>query len=189
MSKRKQRSTQIRKRIEKKQREQEKAKKRAAKASGADGANQILLGVQLPRERVEACHAALADLEARLTRESVRGWTASDLQGEHGLSWFKTVLAETMEGSAEGPRVQLQFFEGAKSPLLERLGALEIAASGLRVQWDEAGFDELVRAVSQAEELADDEDEDEDEAESSGDDTAASGDETPASDEPAAETP
>jgi hypothetical protein len=186
MSKRRQRSTQIRKRIEKKQREESKAKRRAAKNAGAGGSGEeLLLSFRLPRERIAACHSALQDLEARLSRESLRGWSTSDLQGEHGLSWFTSVLAEALEGSPQDP-LTVEFLEPAKHPLLERLGALELAASGLKVSWDEAGFDELVRAVSQASEVAEEEPEEEepaaeassDETEASGDETETSGDET-----------
>ncbi|MCW8139764.1 MAG: hypothetical protein KIT58_12775 [Planctomycetota bacterium] len=184
MSKRKQRSTAIRKRIEKKQREEQRAKRKAQKASGAGGGDTLVF-FKLPRARVVACHAALVDLEARLAQGSLRGWSPSDLQGEHGLAWFGRVLGEALEGSEADP-LTVEFLEQAKHPLLERMGALELAASGLRVPWDEAGFDDLLRALSQAEEVSEEEEEEEEEepAEASGDETT-SADETTSGDETA----
>lgn len=158
MSKRKQRSTQIRKRIEKKQREEQKKAKRRERSSGADASGEeLLLTFQLPRDRLAACQAALADLEARLSRESLRGWGAADLKGEHGLSYLTSLLAEALQGGGDPVVVELP--ETAKHPLLERLGALELAATGLKVSWDEAGFDQLLRALSQATEVGEDEEE------------------------------
>lgn len=152
MSKRKQRSTAIRKRIEKKQREQQKADRKAQKAAAGSGDDEDrLVAFTLPRERVEACRAQLVALEERLAQGSLRGWTTSDLEGEHGLAWLARVLGEALEAS-DGDPVSVELFDGARQALLERMGALELAASGLKLEWDEAGFDELLRALNQAEE-------------------------------------
>lgn len=150
MSKRKQRSTAIRKRIEKKQREQQKANKKAQKAAAGSDAD-ALVAFTLPRGRLQACHAELTALEDRLAQGSLRGWTPNDLQGEHGLAWFGRVIGESLDAGDQDP-VTVELFEAAKQPLLDRMGSLEIAASGLKLQWDEAGFNDLLRALSQAEE-------------------------------------
>lgn len=185
MSKRKQRSTAIRKRIEKKQREEERAKKRATKAAGKGG--DALLAFSLPRDRVEACRAALVDLEQRLAQGSMRGWTTADLQGEHGLAWLGRVLAEAL-GASDDP-VRVEVLEQSKHPLLDRLSTLELAASGLKLAWDEAGFDQLVRALNQATEVGEDEPEEEEGAEAPAGEAAASGDETASGDEVAEDAP
>lgn len=191
MSKRKQRSTAIRKRIEKKQREQQKANKKAQKAAGGGGAD-ALVAFTLPRARLQACHAQLTALEERLAQGSMRGWTTSDLEGEHGLAWFGRVIGEALDTS-EGDPVTVELFEAAKQPLLDRMGALELAASGLKLEWDEAGFNDLLRALSQAEEL---EEPDEDavpevdpDASSESTDETSSGDETSSSDETSSDEP
>lgn len=191
MSKRKQRSTAIRKRIEKKQREQQKANRKAQKASAGAGDEDRLIVFTLPRERLQACHTQLSGLEDRLAQGSLRGWTTNDLQGEHGLAWFGRVLGEALDSSDADP-VSVELFEAARQPLLERMGSLELAASGLKVEWDEAGFNELLRALSQAEEPVEpDEDavpevdpdaEADADADASGDETTSSGDE-PADDD------
>ncbi|MCO5171327.1 MAG: hypothetical protein M9894_33920 [Planctomycetes bacterium] len=185
MSKRKQRSTAIRKRIEKKQREEQRAKRKAQKAAGAGSGEDNLLFFRLPRERVAACHAALADLEARLAQGNLRGWSPSDLQGDYGLAWFGRVLGESLESSEADP-LRVEFFEQARHPLLERMAALELAASGLKLPWDEAGFDDLLRALNQAEEVVEEEEEEEEEVpETSEDEAAASGEEAASGDETA----
>lgn len=188
MSKRKQRSTAIRKRIEKKQREEQRAKKKATKAAAGQGGDDTLLVFTLGRDQVAACHAALTDLEKRLAQGSMRGWTPADLQGERGLSWFSRQLGDALAQSGDADPVQVEVFEQSKSPLLDKLSALELAASGLKVAWDESGFDQLVRALNQATEVEEDEDEDEEAPadEKSSDDTddaAASGDATPAAED------
>jgi hypothetical protein len=188
MSKRKQRSTAIRKRIEKKQREEQRAKKKATKAAAGQGGDDVLVEFTLGREQVVACHAALTDLEKRLGQGSMRGWTPADLQGPHGLAAFARALGEAMQGDDDP--VQVEVLEQAKGPLLDKLSALELAASGLKVAWDEAGFDQLVRALNQATEV-EEEDEEEEEAaadEKSSDETddaaASSSDAAPAEDTP-----
>lgn len=174
MSKRRQRSTAIRKRIEKRAREEQKAKKKAEKAAG--GRSDALLLARVPRAKAEACAAALADLEARLAKEPLRGWTRADLEGDFGLQWLGALLAEALAAS-DGDPLPVEFLEEGRSPVLERLGVLELAAPGLRVNWDEAGFQEVMRGISTAQDV-------EVEAEEEEGEEAASGDET-STDEPA----
>lgn len=188
MSKRKQRSTAIRKRIEKKQREQQKANKKALKAAGG-GDSDALVAFTLPRERVEACRSELAALVERLAQGSLRGWTTSDLEGDHGLAWFGRAMGESLADSDADP-VTVVIPEQAKQPLLDRMGSLELAASGLKLEWDEAGFNDLLRALSQAEEPeeSDDDDASESSSDETSDDDASSSDETSSSDDTDATT-
>ncbi len=163
MSKRKQRSTAIRKRIEKKARETAKAARKAAKAAGG-GDDGVLVVMSLGRAQAAACRDAITALEERLAGESLRGWTPADLDGDFGLLWLRDLLTEALDGAAEGSsedagdddgELVIELLEQGKMPLLDRLGALEMAASGLRLEWEEAGFDPLVRALRDAEELGD----------------------------------
>lgn len=174
MSKRKQRSTAIRKRIEKRAREEQKAKKKAEKAAG--GRSDALLLARVPRAMAEACAAALADLEARLAKEPLRGWTRADLEGDFGLQWLGALLSEAL-GASDGDPLPVEFLDEGRGPVLERLGVLELAAPGLRVNWDEAGFQEVMRGITTAQdvEVEAEEEEEGDEAGST-DETAPAGD-------------
>lgn len=175
MSKRRQRSTAIRKRIEKRAREENRAKKKAEKAAG--GRSDSLLAARLPRATVEACAAALADLEARLAKEPVRGWTRADLEGDFGLQWLGALLGEALAAS-DGDPLNVEFLEEGRGPVLERLGVLELAAPGLRVSWDEAGFQEVMRGISTAQDVEVEAEEGEEGGEeaASSDETAEAGD-------------
>ncbi|MGE0708912.1 MAG: hypothetical protein AB7N76_22715 [Planctomycetota bacterium] len=146
--KRRQRSTTIRKRIEKQQREKDRQAKRSAKHSGQD--DEVLLTMTVARGVAEACAAALADLDERLNEGPIRGWTADDLAGDHGVSWFGAALDEAAQ-SVDAGDCTLEVERSAKQPLLDKLNALEMAAPGLGLDW-EVGFQELSRALSHAEE-------------------------------------
>lgn len=185
MSKRRQRSTAIRKRIEKRAREESKAKRKAERAGGGKEGGTLVV-TSLERAKTEACCVALEDLTARLQRESIRGWSKADVEGDQNLGWLGSLLREALDADADADPVTIEFFDENKPKLLDRLGALELAASGLRVAWDEAGFNELIRALHSAEEAPEEEPEAEEPAasgeegdETSGDET---GDEAPADD-------
>jgi hypothetical protein len=186
MNKRKQRSTQIRKRIEKKQREENKARRKEARAGGG---GDDMVAFSLPRERAASCAKALADLGLRLSRQSLRGWTTADLEGENGLAWLmKQLAAAATSGGGDDVRVEIP--EAAKHAILDRMSSFELASSGLQVAWEEAGFDELVRAIHSANaEDEDDVDEPEPAAASGDATTTASGDETPAAEDGAPAEP
>lgn len=186
MSKRRQRSTAIRKRIEKRAREESKAKRKAERAGGGkDGGT--LVRTSLDRAQTDACCVALEDLTARLQRETIRGWSRADVEGEHNLGWLGQLLREALDADPEADPVTIELFDEAKPRLLDRLGALELAAPGLRVAWDEAGFNDLIRALNSAEEAGDEEPEQAEEAAASGDETSGdeTGDDAPADDAPA----
>jgi len=154
--KRRQRSTAIRKRIEKKQREDDRARRKAAKAGGAD-ADAVLLAT-VPRADAQACAAAIQELGARLGSAPIRGWTEDDLSGDSGLAWLGDALHEAVETQDEDPLILEVNFAGQRG-LLDRLTALETAAPGLDLEW-EAGFPAVIRAISRAEEPpSEDEDE------------------------------
>lgn len=182
MSKRRQRSTAIRKRIEKRAREESKAKRKAERAGGGKEGGTLVV-TTLERAKTDACCVALEDLTARLQRESIRGWSKADVEGDQNLGWLGALLREALDADPEADPVSIEFFDENKAKLLDRLGALELAASGLRVAWDEAGFNDLVRALHSAEEAPEEEPEPSASAdegdETSGDET---GDEAPADD-------
>jgi len=176
--KRRQRSTAIRKRIEKKQREEVKqAKKRAKRGGGAD--EDVLLRMEVARQSATACAAAITDLEERLAASPIRGWTANDLGGEHGLAWLGSVIAEAAEAQPDEDPLRVGVWGEAKQPLLDRLSALEMAAPGLDLDW-EAGFAKVAFALGRAEEPDEDEEDepassdetDEDDDASDGEDAA-----------------
>jgi hypothetical protein len=146
---RRQRSTAIRKRIEKKRREDKKAAIRAGRRAGKD--DETVLTVRLDRNVAVQTAAEIRALEKRLAEGPIRGWTPSDLGDEKtGLGW----LAGIMEaGSAESSANELELgvLRRAQSGLLDKLNALEMACSGLSLDWD-VGFLALSRAISHAEE-------------------------------------
>jgi hypothetical protein len=166
--KRRQRSTKIRKRAEKKQREQAKAQKRQAKLARGDGAVG-LLSMDVSADAATTCVTALSELEGRLTSAPIRGWSIEDLQNGYGLSWLTKVLSEAIEGDSDANSLHIEYPEDAKGPVWDQLEALDRAAPGLSVTWDES-FDELARAIGESvevpeEEPEEDEDEDGDEDE------------------------
>lgn len=147
-AKRRQRSTQIRKRIEKKQREEDKVRKREAKGQAKD--DEVVLRMLVARDAAEAALGQLRDLESRLAGGPIRGWTPEDLGGEHGLSTLADLVGAALDRQTD-ERLVVELTVAARGPLLERLAALEIAASGLKVEW-EAGLPEITQALSQAKE-------------------------------------
>lgn len=158
--KRRQRSTAIRKRIEKKQREAEKQARREAKRSGRD--REIMLTMTVDAQVATACATALQDLDSRLASGPIRGWSQNDFSGDNGLTWFAGALQEAGEGKQGA--TELEVDRAAQQELLNQLNALEMAASGLDLDW-EVGFLQLARSLSHAEEPPppeEDEDEDED---------------------------
>lgn len=157
--KRRQRSTTIRKRIEKKQREEEKARKKQAKAAGGQGTD-IELRVVVGRGAAEACAAAILDLSQRLAAGPIRGWTPSDLGGEHGLVWLAERIQESLAAQGGDP-LEVDILEGTKTELLDKQGGLEMAAPGLGLNWEQ-GFDDLFQALARAEELPEPEPEEDD---------------------------
>lgn len=169
-AKRRQRSTQIRKRIEKKQREEDKARKREAKSQERD--QDLVLRMTVAREPAEAVLGQIRDLEGRLAEGPIRGWTPDDLGGEHGLTMMADMIGAALDRQSD-ERLVVELTVGARAPLLERLSALEMAAPGLKVDW-EAGFDAVVQALGHATEELPQEDEPEEGAESDAD---AEGDE------------
>ena len=178
--KRRQRSTAIRKRIEKKQREDKKAAIRAGKRSGKE--DETSLTMRVDREVAAACAAEIRALAVRLAaaeQGQIRGWTTLDLGPEgRGLSWLGEALAAAIEG-AEGSMVELQVMRVAQGTLLDKLNAIELAASGLDLDW-EVGFLALSRAISHAEEPpeVEEDEEDDDDDDDDDDDSDESGDET-----------
>jgi hypothetical protein len=174
--KRRQRSTTIRKRIEKKQREVEKARRKEMKAAGGRLAD-VEVRIIVDRGSAEACAAALEDLGQRLAAEPIRGWTPADLGGDFGLAWLAERIREAMAEHEEGP-LHVDILEGAKSPVLDKLSGLEIAAPGLKIDW-ESGFVELFQAVGRAEEIPPPEPEPEEGEEGDESDEGASGEGEP----------
>lgn len=155
--KRRQRSTTIRKRIEKKQREEARARKREAKRSGKDNEIQVLMVVD--RSAAVTSADILKDLNGRLAQAPIRGWTPHDLAGDQGLAWLADTMQEAGQDGSDPLRIELS--EKSKRELGDKLTQLEMAAPGLGIEWDE-GFPQLMRAISQAEEIIEEEDEDED---------------------------
>lgn len=151
--KRRQRSTTIRKRIEKKQREDQKQRRKAAKQGGAGD----VVIAQVSRGAAAACARALGELGGRLAQGPIRGWTPDDLAGEAGLGWLGDALHEAVEMQQDDP-LSLELDASAQRNLLDRLGALEMAAPGLDLEWD-PHFPELARAISKAEEPPSEEEE------------------------------
>lgn len=145
-AKRRQRSTQIRKRIEKKQREEDKARKRQAKSQERD--QDLVLRMIVARGPAEQVLGQIRDLEGRLAEGPIRGWTPDDLGGEHGLSMMADMIGAALDRQQD-ERLVVELTLGARGPLLERLSALEMAAPGLKVDW-EAGFDPVVQALGHA---------------------------------------
>ena len=161
--KRRQRSTSIRKRIEKKQREDDKQRRKLAKRAGID--QDILLKMTVDRPLALACAAEISALGVRLAAGPIRGWTPSDLEGEDGnggLSWFGTLLQEAAD-SDESAELECQVPLNAQQPVLDRLSALEMAAPGLDVDW-EVGFARVARSLSHAEEPPPPEEDEEEDA-------------------------
>lgn len=145
--KRRQRSTAIRKRIEKKQREAEKQARREAKRSGRD--SEIMLTMTVDAKIATDCATALQDLDTRLASGPIRGWSQNDFSGDNGLTWFAGALKEAGEGKSGA--TELEVDRAAQQELLNQLNALEMAASGLDLDW-EVGFLQLARSLSHAEE-------------------------------------
>ena len=178
--KRRQRSTAIRKRIEKKQREDKKAAIRAGKRSGKE--DETPLTMRVDREVAAACAAEIRALAGRLAaaeQGQIRGWTTHDLGPDgRGLSWLADALATACEGDT-GSMVELAVLRVAQGTLLDKLNAIELAASGLGLDWD-VGFLALSRAISHAEEppeVEEDEDEDDDDdGDDDGDDESGESD-------------
>ncbi len=142
--KRRQRSTMIRKRVEKKQREQAKARRRQLKGKKGDLGGQMQM--MLTRTSAEAALATLNDLERRLHQGAIRGWTTHDLNNDWGQVWLANLLDESLGESTEA-RLTVEFPEAAKGPLSDQLGTLEVAAAGLEVDWD-TGLNEIAQAVA-----------------------------------------
>lgn len=157
---RRQRSTAIRKRIEKKRREDKKAALRAGRRDGKD--DETVLTVRVDREIATQTAAEIRALEKRLGEGPIRGWTPADLgDAKSGLGWLAGLMeAALAEGSGE---LELGVLRAAQGGLLDKLNALEMAASGLSVDWD-AGFLPLSRAISHAEEPPPEEDEEDEDA-------------------------
>lgn len=153
--KRRQRSTAIRKRIEKKAREDEKARRRAMKAGRR---KDVVFEVYVPRESAEACSKAIGDLEQRLKAAPIRGWTTDDLSGEGGLAWLGNTLKESLAAEPDSGSLMVEVLGEAKRALLDKLTAIEMAAPGLQLDW-EAGFPILARALSHAQERPEEEEE------------------------------
>jgi hypothetical protein len=170
-AKRRQRSTQIRKRIEKKQREEDKARKREAKGKEQDA--DLVLRMIVARDPAEAVLGQIRGLEERLAEGPIRGWTPDDLAGEHGLTMMADMIGTAIDRQTD-EKLVVELTVGARGPLLERLSALEMAAPGLRVDW-EAGFDAVMQALGKATEELPQEEEPEEGSEGEGDE---SGDET-----------
>ena len=152
--KRRQRSTTIRKRIEKKQREEARARKRDAKRSGKDQETMVLLVAD--RGAALTTSDALQDLNTRLGEAPIRGWTPHDLGGDQGLNWLAGAMKEASADGSDPLRVEMS--ERAKREIGDKLTQLEMAAPGLQIDWDES-FNHLVRAVSQAEIIPEEEEE------------------------------
>ncbi|MEZ6188542.1 MAG: hypothetical protein R3F62_26515 [Planctomycetota bacterium] len=152
--KRRQRSTAIRKRIEKKQREDEKRRRKEEK--GSDKERDELLRAMIPRRAAEAFSGGILDLAQRLQEGPIRGWTVDDLDGDPGLEW----LAEHVRDRLQDPSdlVEVHLLARAKGDLLDKLSSMEMAASGLGLDW-ESGFGVFARTLGQAEELVEEEEE------------------------------
>jgi hypothetical protein len=160
--KRRQRSTAIRKRVEKKQREEAKAAKRKAKAARAAGELGGVMQMYVMRAAADGAIAQITALEQRLASEgSIRGWSVDDLEEDWGLSWLNKLLSEAVEGPG-GARLEIEFPEVAKDPLCDRLSVLDRAAPGLGLEW-ETGLDAVSDAVRNSILLVEEEEEDEDE--------------------------
>lgn len=165
-AKRRQKSTQIRKRIEKKQREEDRARKREQKGMHQDA--DLVLRMVVDRAAAEAALGQLRDLESRLASGPIRGWTTADLQSENGLSELADLVGAALDRQAPAPegkedRLVVELTVAARAPLLERLSALEMAAPGLKVEW-ESGLADVTRALGQATEEVPEEPEPEGEA-------------------------
>jgi len=156
---RRQRSTAIRKRIEKKRREDKKAAIRAGRREGKD--DETVLTVRLDRDVATNTAAEIRALEKRLNEGPIRGWTPADLGDEKsGLGWLAGVM-ETACSEDSGSELELGVPRVAQGGLLDKLNALEMACSGLSLDWD-VGFLSLSRSISHAEEPPPEEDEEED---------------------------
>ncbi|RMG08487.1 MAG: hypothetical protein D6731_21790 [Planctomycetota bacterium] len=161
--KRRQRSTAIRKRVEKKQREQAKAAKRKAKAARAAGELGGIVRMRLRRAAASGAVAQIAAFEERLSEKgAIRGWSLDDLAQDWGLSWLRALLEEALRADP-GDLLEVELPEVAKTELTDRLSVLDPAAPGLGIEWDE-GLAEVAAAVRTAELLVE-EDEEEDGAE------------------------
>ncbi|MBL4850086.1 MAG: hypothetical protein JKY65_31545 [Planctomycetes bacterium] len=151
---RRQRSTMIRKRIEKKRREDKKAAIRAGRRLGKD--DEMMLTFRVDREVATKTAAELKSLGERLTAGPIRGWTTGDIGPDangpenSGLLWLAGALT-TAAAEDEDSELELGVLRAAQSGLLDKLNALEMAASGLGLDWD-AGFLPLSRSISHAEE-------------------------------------
>jgi hypothetical protein len=145
--KRRQRSTAIRKRIEKQQREKDRQARRAAKRAGKE--DETVLIMTIDAGVAAACSVALTELGKRLEAGPIRGWSSDDVSGRHGLTWLAGALQEA--GGGDERELVLEVARVAKEKLLDQLNGLEMAAPGLNVDWD-VGFLDLSRALSQAEE-------------------------------------
>ncbi|MCA8922469.1 MAG: hypothetical protein KDD82_11710 [Planctomycetes bacterium] len=156
--KRRQRSTAIRKRIEKKQREDLKKKRKEEK--GSDKERDEMVRAVIPRAAAQAFSSGILDLSSRLEAGPIRGWTNHDLEGDPGLEWLAEHVTARLEDPADP--VEVYLLARAKGDMLDKLGSMEMAASGLGLDW-ESGFGVFTRALGQAEEWIDEE-EDEDDA-------------------------
>jgi len=149
--KRRQRSTAIRKRIEKKQREKEKLAKKLAKREGGPEED-IRLETTVPRGAAMACAASIAELRQRLEGGPVRGWTADEIEADRDLSWFERHLTATLDENPGADPLPLEITEAARRHLLDRFSALEMAAPGLDVDWEGGRYVEVSKSLGQAEE-------------------------------------
>jgi hypothetical protein len=156
--KRRQRSTTIRKRVEKKQREEAKARKRMLKSKKGELGGEMQFAVS--RAAAEAALDSLNDLERRLNQGPIRGWTTHDLNNEWGHVWLANLIDEAL-GDTSNPLTVI-IPEVAKGPLSDQLGTLEVAAIGLDVAWDK-GLHEVAQAVASATLIVEETDEDEEE--------------------------
>jgi len=153
--KRRQRSTARKARIAKYLREQKRKGKRSDGGEGGDAERLWRFVVSTPSAR--GCSHALLDLQRRLALTPIRGWTENDLAGEHGLSWFATALTE---GPMDEREVVVDLPYLAKQDLLDRFGALEVAADGLDLDWRDCA--QVLHALTQTALLGDDDEDDED---------------------------
>lgn len=159
---RRQRSTAIRKRIEKKRREDKKAAIRAGRRLGKD--DEVVLNLTVARDVAVGTAAEIKSLGTRLAEGPVRGWTTEDLGDENtglGLAWLAQALQDAA-GESEDSELELGVLRAAQGGLLDKLNALEMAASGLGVDWD-VGFLALSRGINHAEEPPPEEEEEEEE--------------------------
>ena len=150
--KRRQRSTKIRKRIEKKQREVSKAAKKEAKNAGKPEDYEELLRCEIPRDAAISVVQQISGLAYRLSEEPIRGWTPDDLDAEFGLSYLLAMLSEELEIQVDEDPLTLDFLAESKRPLLDQMTKLELAASSLEVDWD-TGLQPVLQALNGAEPL------------------------------------